>query len=121
MVTPSASCCLTTCMNVEGDSGQLSLASCLASVRLVTCIATTSGAWQVGPEGAQSNTHGAQPIPLPASLRNHSLTKPIQSPTSPPRKSKASRRRLPTVQVRPASMGVRSSFRSLPAGHRIDG
>jgi len=35
--------------------------------------------------------------------------------TSPPRKSHASRRRLPIVQVRPASTGVISSFRSLPA------
>lgn len=37
--------------------------------------------------------------------------------TAPPRKSKASRRRLPTVQVSPASTGVMSSFRSLPYRH----
>lgn len=34
--------------------------------------------------------------------------------TSPPRKSQSSRRRLPMVHFRPASMGVMSSFRSLP-------
>lgn len=35
--------------------------------------------------------------------------------TSPPRKSQASRLLLPMVHVRPASTGVLSSFRSLPA------
>ena len=37
------------------------------------------------------------------------------SPRHPPRKSQASRRRLPMVQVSPASTGVMSSFRSLPS------
>ena len=39
--------------------------------------------------------------------------------TSPPRKSHASRRRLPIVHLSPASMGVMSSLRSLPAGKQI--
>ena len=47
-------------------------------------------------------------------IKHHQKPK-FTSPTWPPRKSNASRRRLPTVHARPASIGVRSSFRSLPA------
>ena len=81
----------------------------VAAVTMCSCVGCHTGlAKEARGQPRQPTSTPPTPMPTPAPSAQ-------RRPTCPPKKSKASRRRLPTVQVRPASIGVMSSFRSLPA------